>query len=80
MHLGQFLLQQQSELHAFTHQLSKEQEKEFYHIYRSEMNRLAKEQIAHDHAEHQEKLMPIFVALVIVALGIYFTFVPRVIT
>ena len=74
-HLGKYGLKQRFKVEEFASTLSEEDRKNFYSLYSSELERLAKEDDHHAHDEPETgNLGVIFVVLVIIAVAIYYLF------
>jgi len=75
IHLGDYCIGQRKRLFDYTRNLEPMQKIAFYHIYDGELKRLADDDDLHPiHAENGVGLFAVFLALVIIALILYFSF------
>ena len=75
IHLGDYCLAQRKRVYDYTKNLDITQKKDFYHVYDSELNRLADDDNLHPaHAESGVGIFAISITLVIIAVILYFSF------
>lgn len=75
IHLGDYCLAQRKRVYDFTSQLNPTDKQEFYRYYDSELRRIADGDDTHPpHAEGGVSIFTIFLALLVIALILYFAF------
>ena len=80
IHLGDYCLAQRKRVYDYTKNLEPMQKKGFYHIYDGELRRLADDDDLHPvHAEGGVSIFAVVIALVIIAVILYFSFLKAII-
>lgn len=76
IHLGDYCLAQRKRVYDFASTLAPEQKAQFYRYYDGELKRIASDDQLHPvHAEGGVSVFAIFLALAIIALILYFSFI-----
>ena len=80
IHLGDYCLAQRKRVYDYTKNLEPMQKRGFYHIYDGELRRLADDDDLHPvHAEGGVSIFAVVIALVIIAVILYFSFLKAII-
>ncbi|SPL70912.1 hypothetical protein [Acinetobacter stercoris] len=80
IHLGDYCLAQRKRVYDFTRNLPQDMKNSFYRIYDGELRRIADDDDLHPaHAESGVSLFAVFLALIIIALILYFAVIRAIV-